>query len=170
MGELYTAVNEIIGDASSAKGLLYYTNWSTGATPGTGAPHALTLNRKIEGIPPVFEPDPETYFPGVYVERSQSWPSVSSRDGKQYVCNFDIAVHYIADTPVGRTSKDVALEMAVKLTENIMGADKLGIDYISGVYFAGIESNVALSSIISRMHTEWAVATARFMVQGAVIF
>ena len=63
MSELYTAVNEIIGDASKATGILYYTNWSTGATPGAGAIHAITLNRKIEGIPPVFEPDPSTYFP-----------------------------------------------------------------------------------------------------------
>ncbi len=170
MSELYTAVNEIIGDASKATGILYYTNWSTGATPGAGAIHAITLNRKIEGIPPVFEPDPSTYFPGVYVERSQSWPSVSGKNGKQYICNFDVAIHYIADTPVGRTSKDVALEMAVKITENIMGADKLGLDYVSGVIFSGIESNAALSSMISRMHTEWAVATIRLTIEGVVIF
>jgi len=168
--QLYDMGNKIMGHTPAVAGLFYYSNWAVGATAGAGATHALTINKKIEGEPPVFPDDPDTDFPGLFISR-MGWPSITGIDGKQYSVTYTARLFYVAETTVGKRAQEVAYEAICKVVDNIMAADKIGLTDIITVDWGGISQDDELGKIISVLtNGQYNTASALLNIDAEVNF
>lgn len=169
MASLSTAINQILGTPTQTSGARYYSNWSTTSTPGVSAPNALTLDRKVEAEPPLFIDDPTDHYPGVYFETLGAFPSAQLR-GQHYDVIFNVRVYYVAKATTNTRPKETAREMAIKLTENILGSDKLGLSFVSSVEWGGLDEDNQVSKYLPLLFQEFYASATRIIVKANVEF
>ncbi len=169
MAELYEAVNKIIGIPGEECGFRYYVNWSVDSTPGEDAPHQINVVRKIEAQPPIYSIDPTKDFPGIYIDPLR-FPNVDTVSGTQYMVSFLTRVYYVAQLEHNSRPSEVAREMIVKVTENIMSSDKLGLDFVSSLRWTGITLDTDISRALSLFYNDYCAAAADFELSAVVRF
>lgn len=169
MKDLYIATNEVIGTPTGTSGFRYYTNWSTTATPGEGAKHALTLRKKVESRPNPFTENPTEDFPGVFFERLQ-WPMVERIEGKQYHVAFICRIYYVARAVATERPKEEAMENIIKITDNIMASTMLGLTWATDLDWVGVDDRTEISQAFEILLQDYYAASATFRLIGTVDF
>jgi hypothetical protein len=169
MATLWEGITALIGSDTATAGLRFYLNHSITATAGAGAAHALTLERKVEGPPPLFPDDASDHYPGAYMETIGPFPTAVLR-GQHYECEARIRVSYIGTLSSGQRPKAQAKEYAVKITDNVMKSDRLGLDYISLLSWAGLDDDNDVARYLPLLMPQFFVGSTLFVVQFNVEF
>jgi hypothetical protein len=164
---LQSAVNDVVGRVTDEnQGLRYYSNYSLTATPGASAPNALTIPVKAEANPLTFLDDPDAHFPGLYFQIRGMFPSTIVR-GKHYECTFRVRCYFIDKLVTGQYQEEQARIHAVALTENVMGADRLGLDWIDSIVWDGCDYDNDIADMINFYLPDYFCGATHFTINAS---
>lgn len=167
MATLQTAINDVVGrETDDGQGLRYYSNWSLTSTPGASAPNALTIPVKAEANPMKFLGDPDLHFPGLYFQIRGMFPETVVR-GQHYECVFRVRAFFIDKLSTGQYQDEQARIHAVALTENVLKADNLGLDWPDSVVWDGCDYENDLVEYLHLCLPEYFVGATRFEVRAS---
>ncbi len=138
---LLDAVNSIIGQDGDDFGFRYAVNHddaSTDSTAGATAEYALEFKLKMEADPSLMSSqDLSTDFPAVYFNPVGSYPAFTTR-GDHTEASFTVDIYVVAENTNGVSPREAGRELAVKVVENIMALDKLGLTWVDSVECLGV--------------------------------